>query len=168
MTKSVSLKSNRCVAKPHRRGIGLMEVIVCTALVAVMIVPIAGVIRASGQSIARSEGSASTEAELRRGLRWLGDTIRDSDVLVVRSNQLRLRLSSGDVATIRVRRGTLELDDGSIQTALAENVRDIRFSELNRTTPSTRIGVSMVLRARDPVTRLWVTVDSTVAIPPQA
>lgn len=163
------LRYKQRVSKFRRRGIGLIEVIVCTALVAVMVIPIAGVIRASGKSIARADGSASTEAELRRGLRWLGDTIRDGDVLVVRARQLQIRLSSGDVATIRVRRGALLLDDGSIQTTLAENVRDIRFTELVRTTPpSTRIGVSMVLRARDPVTRLWVTVDSTIAIPPQA
>ena len=166
MSKSRRLIRSRAAT---RCGIGLIEVIVCTALVAVMIVPIASVVRSSSQSIARADGSTSTEADMRRGLRWLGETIRDSDVLLVRPRLLRLRLSSGDVANVRVRRGTLWMDDGSSQTALVENVRDIRFTDRIRATPpSTRIGVSMTLRARDPVTRLWVTVDSTVAIPPQA
>jgi hypothetical protein len=159
---------HRRAAHP-RRGIGLIEVIVCTALVAVMIIPIAGVIRSSGQSIARADGSTSTEAELRRGLRWLGDQIRESDVMVVRARRMQIRLSTGNVALVRVVGGTLLLEDGGTQTILAENVRDVRFTEMRQATPpNTRVGVSMALRARDPVTRAWVTVNSTVAIPPQA
>jgi len=152
-----------------RRGIGLLEVIVCTGLVAIMIIPIASVIRASAQSIARADGSTSTEAELRTALRWLGDVIRDGDVITVRPQKLEIRLSSGDVATVQVRRRTLELDDGRTQMALAKNVRDIRFAELTQVAaPQTRIGISMSVRARDPGTGGWVTVNSSVAIPPQA
>ena len=159
----------RKTGRANRRGIGMLEVIVCTALVAVMIVPLAGVLRASSQSIARADGSSTTEAGMRQGLRWLAETIRDSDVLLVRARLLRIRLSNGNVANIRVRRGTLWLTEGSSQTALVENVRDIRFAETVQTAPpGRRVGVSMTLRARDPVTRAWVTVDSTVAIPPQA
>ncbi len=152
-----------------RRGLGLIEVIVCTAMVAVMIVPIAAVIRASGQSIAQSNGNNSTAATLRSGLRWLGDNIREGAVISVQTNRLQLRLPSGDVATVQVRNGVLELDDGRTRTTLAENVRDIRFAELNQTAPpSTRIGLAISLRARDTATQAWVTVNSTIAIPPQA
>lgn len=155
--------------KPHRRGVGLLEVMICTALVAVMVIPIAGVIRASAQSIARADGSDSTEADLRQSLRWLASTIRDSDILSVRARRLQLRLSNGDVAQVRVRRGTLWLDDGTSQTAIAEGVRDILFAERRQAgPPGNRIGVTMTLRARDPITRVFITVDSTVAIPPQA
>jgi hypothetical protein len=164
----MGLAMTRANGKFTRAGIGLIEVIACTALVAVMIIPIAAVIRASGQSIAQADGSTSVEAELRRGLRWLGETIRDGDVIRVRTRQLQIRLSSGNVATIRVRRGTLILDDGASQVVLAENVRDIRFIDRTQLAPPrTRIGVSISLRARDGATGTWVSVDSTVAIPPQ-
>jgi hypothetical protein len=152
----------------RRRGIGLLEVIICTALVAVMIIPIAGIIRTSGQAISQSNGSTSTEASLRSGLRWLRDTVRDGSVMSVRARRLQVLLSSGDVATFEVRRGDLVMDDGRSQFALAENVRDIRFREVQQVAPPrTRTGVTMTLRARDPVTRNWVTVDSTVAMSPQ-
>lgn len=153
----------------RRRGIGLLEVIICTAMVAVMIIPIAGVIRTSGQAISQSNGDNSTEASLRSGLRWLRDAVRDGSVVSVRARSLQVLLSSGDLATVEVRRGNLVMDDGRSQFALAENVRDIRFSELQQLNPPrTRVGVTMTLRARDPATGLTVAVDSTVAIPPQA
>ena len=134
-----------CASTLRRHGLGLIEVIVCTALVAVMIIPIAGVIHASGQSIARANGSSSTEAELRRGLRWLGDSIRDGNVLSVGASQMQIRLRSGDVVTARVQGGKLLLNDGISQTTLVENAANIRFTELKQTTPPrTRIGVSII------------------------
>ena len=152
----------------NRFGIGLIEVIICTALVTVMIIPIAAVIRSSGQSIARANGSTSTEADLRRGLRWLATAVRSSRIVRVRNQQLQLQLPSGNVATVRVRRGSLMVEDGGNQTILVENVRDIRFTESTRPTPpNSRVGISMTLRARDTATGNWVTIDSTVAIPPQ-
>ena len=155
-------------ARRSRRGLGILEVIVCTGLVAIMIIPIAAVIRSSSQSIARSEGSPSTQAELRRTLRWLSNTIRDSDVVSVSARRLQLHLDSGEAATVEVRRGKLWLDDGNSRTTLADNVRNIRFTEWTLTTPPrTRIGISMTLQARDPVSRNWVSVDATVALPPQ-
>ncbi len=153
----------------RRRGIGLLEVIICTALVAVMIIPIAGVIRTSGQAISLSNGSTSTEASLRSGLRWLRDAVRDGTIVSVQARRLQILLDSGDLATVEVRSGNLVMDDGRSQFALVENVRDIRFGELRQIAPpAARTGVTMSLRAQDPVTRQWVTVDSTVAIAPQA
>ena len=153
----------------RRPGIGLLEVIICTALVAVMIIPIAGVIRTSGQAISLSNGSTSTEASLRSGLRWLRDAVRDGTIVSVRASRLQILLDSGDLATVEVRSGDLVMDDGRSQFALAENVRDIRFGEVRQiAAPTARTGVTMRLRAQDPVTRQWVTIDSTVAIPPQA
>ena len=152
-----------------RRGIGLLEVIVCTALVAVMIIPIAGVIRTSGQAISRSNGSVSTEASLRTGLRWLGDTVRDGNIVSVRTRSLQVMLPSGAVATVQVRGGNLVMNDGRSEFALAENVRDIQFLEIRQTAPPrTRTGITMRLRARDAATGQTVTVGSTVSIAPQA
>ena len=152
----------------NRAAVSLIEVIACMALVAIMIVPLAGVIRASAQSIARANGGTSSEAKLRRSLRWLGDTIRDGDIVSVRADRLQIRQAGGDIAAIDVRAGTLILDDGRNQTVLAENVRDIRFTELTQVEPpSQRTGVSMTIRTRDPATGSLVSVDSTVAVRPQ-
>lgn len=156
------------LGKPARNGIGLIEVIACTALVAVMIIPIAGVIRASAQSIAQADGSISVEADLRRGLRWLGNTIREGDIIAVRADRLRIRLSSGNVAVVRVQGGTLVIDDGATQSVLADRVRDIRFTERTQLAPpNTRIGVSIRLQATDPATGTLVSAQATVAIAPQ-
>ncbi len=119
----------------RRRGIGLLEVIVCTALVAVMIIPMAGVIRSSGLAISQSNGSTSTEASLRSGLRWLRDAVRDGSVVSVQARRLQVLLSSGDVAMFEVRSGDLVMDDGRSQFSLAENVRDIRFREFRQVAP---------------------------------
>ena len=155
--------------RSRRLGIGLIEVIICTALVAVMIIPIAGVIRTSGQAISMSNGSTSTEASLRSGLRWLRDAVRDGTIVSIQARRLQILLESGDLATVEVRNGDLVMDDGRSQFALVENVRDIRFGEVRQSAPPAgRTGVTMTLRARDTVTGLGVTVDSTVAIPPQA
>lgn len=156
----------------HRRprhGIGLLEVIVCTGLVAIMIIPIAGVIRASSKSIERADGSISTEADLRTGLRWLGQVVRDSQIVSVRPRRIQLRLSDGTAAIVYVRRQTLWLDDGSNASSISENIRDIRFTEILQTAPPrNRIGISIAVSANHPDTGRLVTINTTVAIPPQA
>lgn len=151
-----------------RRGVSLIEVITCTMLVAVLLVPLAAVIRASGQSIAEAEASTSTEAELRRGLRWLGDTIRDGDLISVRTNRIQLRMCSGEVGNVRVRGKTLEFQNGKDNLPIANQVLEARFTELRQATPpKKRIGLLMSLRARDPDSGATIVLDSTLAIPPQ-
>ena len=152
-----------------RRGIGLLEVIVCTALVALMIVPLAAVIQASTRSIARANGSPSTEAELRRALWWVSNTIRDGQLVSVRSNRLQVQTRQGDVATFRVSRGTLWMEDGEGAMAMVESVRSVRFTEQTQAaSPQTRTGLTIEIRARDSRTGDPVTVRSTLSIPPQA
>lgn len=151
-----------------RRGVGLLEVIICTALVAVMIVPIAGVIRSSAKSIGRSNGSATTEAQLRRGLRWLAMTVRDSQIQSIRPRVLRLRLDNGEDAVVRIRRGQLLLQSDDENTVIADPAKRIDFAELKQSAaPQERIGLSMLLTADDPNTGTSVSVDTVVAIRPQ-
>jgi hypothetical protein len=145
-----------------------LEVIICTGLVAVMIVPIASVIRASSQSIAQSQGSTSTSADLRRGLSWVGDSLRDGALVAVTSRRLTLQLNTGDTVRIEVVGGDLVLDDGTVETTIVENVRDVRFALQNQVSPPNKpIGLTMSLRARDSLTSQLVTVNSTIALPPQ-
>ena len=145
----------------------LIEVIVCTAIVAVMLVPIAGVIRASGQSISQATGTASVEARLRTGLRWLAAAIRQGDVVAIRTRRLTLRMPDTSIATVDVRRGRFVINNNGTETTLVEGVRDVQFQVINRVTPPvTRTGLSVSLRARDP-NGGWVTVTSAIAEPPQ-
>jgi hypothetical protein len=151
-----------------RQGVSLLEVIACTALVAVMIVPIAGVIRASGQAIQQSDGAVSTEARLRRGLHWLADAVRDGTIVSVQNRRLTVQPATGGPVSIEVQAGTLVMTDGSDLTVILQDVRDIRFTRINQTTPPNDLaGVTMALRARDPATRQFVTVNGTVGIPTQ-
>jgi hypothetical protein len=151
-----------------RPGISLLEVIACTALVAVMIVPIAGVIRASGQSIQQADGAVSTEARLRRGLHWLADSVRDTNIVSVQPRRLTVQPTTGGPISIEVQGGALVMTDGSDVTMIVEDVRDIRFTQINQTVPPNDLaGVTMSLRARDPVTRQFVTINGTVGIPTQ-
>ena len=155
-------------SRTSRRGISLLEVIACTALVAVMIVPIAGVIRTSGQSISQAQGDPSTEAKLRRGLLWLGDYVRNGSIVGVRSARLSVLPSGGSPVEIRVSRNNLVLSDGTDTTVIVEDVRDIEFSAINQATPpNSLVGLTMRLRARDPNSGQIATVDSTVSVPTQ-
>ncbi len=153
----------------RRRGIGLIEVIACTALVAVLITPIALVIRASGQSIAQSAGSRSVEADLRRGLRWITDVIRESDVIDIRNRELELDLPNGNGGLVSEINNSLVLDDGNDEIAVMSDIKDVRFTEIRtKGQVKTRIGIEIRLRATDPVTGAVVSVTSVLSIPPQA
>jgi hypothetical protein len=152
----------------RRQGLGLLEVIICCGLLAVMMVPIAGVIRASGRSIAMSEGNGTLEAKMRESLRWLADAVRDGTLGSVQTRRITLQLSGGSNVAVEVQRGALIADDGSGPVTLLSDVRDVRFSLLNQVAaPRQPIGLSISLRAIDPTTKKLVTINSTIALPPQ-
>jgi hypothetical protein len=150
-----------------RAGVSLIEVIACTAIVGVMIVPIAGVIRASGQSIQAAAGSNSTQATLRTGLRWVAQTIRDGQVLAVQNRRLTLKLADGRTARIEVRGNQLLMISGSDQSVLADGVREAEFRSLvTGSSPPIRVGVSITLRARD-ASGAVTSIAASVAYRPQ-
>ena len=151
----------------RRHGISLLEVIACTALVAVMLVPIAGVIRSSGRSMRQAQ-NVRTGSQLRQTLKWLRETIDDSQVVNVSRNSLQLQLSDGRSARVSVQSGELMLDDGADQVILARDVRDVRFQSVRSPTPPrNRLGLQIRLRAQDVESGQWVDVDCTVAETPQ-
>jgi hypothetical protein len=151
-----------------RRGIGLLEVIACTALVAVMMIPIAGVIRASGQSIRQAQGGGTTHASMRTTLRWLRETIQSGQVLAISASAIRLQTEDGRLVRIAVRSGDLVADDGATPIPLASDVRDIRFAPLRSSVPPhDRIGIQVRLRARDSSTGQTVSVACVLAETPQ-
>ena len=92
----------------------------------------------------------------------------DSTVVSVQNRRLNIQPSTGGPLTIEVQDGSLVMTDGSDVTMLVEDVRDIRFTQINQSVPPNGLaGVTMSLRARDPVTRQFVTVNGTVGIPTQ-
>ena len=158
----------RCNGRARRRnGISLLEVIACTALLAVMLVPIAGVIRASGQSIQRAQ-DGRTPSGLRSTLKWLRETIDDGQIVNVARRSLQLQLGDGSSARVFVQSGELLLDDGTDEIVLAENIRDIRFQSVRSSVPPRdQVGLEIRLRAIDAETGDVVSVFCTVADTPQ-
>ncbi len=156
------------IDRPPRRGLSLLEVIASTALVAVMMVPIAGVIRASGQAMAQADQAASAEATVRRGLSWLSDAIQDGQVLRVDPNEIRLILKSAIDVRVAIIDGDLVMTDGTDPVVVTENVREIQFKQIQQSTPPNALtGIQILLTADDPVTGKVVTVQSIASIATQ-
>lgn len=152
----------------NRHGISLLEVIVGTIIVGFLIVPLAGVIRASGQSIQRAEGSPSIESQMRLGLRWVGDSVRTGTITGIARRQLQIRLKDGRDVAVQVQAGNLVMIEGADVSVITENVRSIRFTpRLQTVAPNKLIGIEMTLNARDPNTRGPVTIEGTISTPPQ-
>ena len=151
----------------RRRGISLIEVIACTAIIAVMMVPLAGVMRSSRQAIQRAE-SISTETELRDSSSWLKRLVQDNQVLDVSSDALALRLSTGvDVKVFRDREG-LVMSDGRDQTILQENVTRVQFGAVKQSVaPNPTIGIKMEIEAVDPDSKQSYQRSSIISLPPQ-
>jgi len=151
-----------------RAGISLLEIIVCTALVAVMIVPIAGVMRASSQSIAQAGQDGSTVARLRRGLSWLAGNIREGQILGVSKNGIKMTLPGGKDVKVVVDAGNLIMTDGGDPVILTEGVRSIRFNEFRQAAPpNSLIGLQLTLSATDPASGALVSANSLVSLPAQ-
>ncbi len=151
-----------------RIGVSILEVIACTALVAVMVIPISGVIRASGQAISQSDLDSSTQARMRDGLRWFADAIRDGSVLGVGKTEMKLTLASGKDVKFTIIDGDLVMTDGTDVVVVAEDVKAIQFDPINQSSPpNALVGINMTLAAADPDSGQRVSIQSTVAIPVQ-
>lgn len=146
-----------------RKGISLLEVIACTAIIAVMIVPIAGVIRASGRAIGRASQPTSTDS-VRDALRWTRDAVRSGQVLDIQSRSLTLILASGQKVEIISRSGQLLMSDGRAQTVLMENVDGVEFSPIRIAGATSPTGVSIVLATRDSETGNTVKMEAVVSL----
>ncbi len=148
-----------------RRGISLIEVIACTAIVAVMIVPVAGVIRASGRAIERSS-EMNAEAKLRTGVRWIRDAIRDGSILDIGSQYITLLLSTGQKVELVLDSNQLILSDGRSRTVILENIERFETSpHLQSESPYAPIGLSMRILGVDPKTKQTFDIQSMISMP---
>ena len=160
--------NDRSSRSANRRGVSILEVIACTALVAVMMVPIAGVIRASGQAISQSDLDPSTEARMRSGLRWFSDAIRDGSVTGIGKTEMKLTLKSGTDVKFTIIDGDLVMTDGTDIVGVVEKVKAIQFDQIVQSTPPNSLaGISMSLSADDPVSGKVVVISALVSIPVQ-
>lgn len=152
----------------QRRGIGLLEVIVCTGMVALMILPLAAVIRSSGQALADVNGFGSTSEKMRDGLRYVSELIRGGEIKQINEETLTIDLASGQTALVRVRLGRLEIRQGGSNLWLMEDVERLRFIERKQSSEAgLRSGIEIHLFARDPVISRDISMKIAVAIPPQ-
>lgn len=152
----------------RRNAISLIEVIACMAIASIMMMPIAGVMRASNQAIVRAE-SQTPQAELRDASAWLRHFVQDNQVIEVRPSVLVLRRSSGENVQISVdrRRNTLVTHDGDHTVDLMAGVEAIQFERITQAaSPNQLIGLKMSVEVTDGTDGRTVTHTSVVSIPP--
>ncbi len=162
--QSQATESVRRSRKPIRAGLSLIEVIACTTIVAVLLVPIAAVVKDSGRTIRRLETDATLTQSLRSASNWLRDTIRPSSVLAIANNDLKIQSPSGKTAGIFRKGRDLVMDDGVNVSVICNDIQDVRFQPLLTTDiPTKRVGLTVTITARDPVTGVTSSLLTTIA-----
>ncbi|EMI20229.1 hypothetical protein RMSM_02848 [Rhodopirellula maiorica SM1] len=153
----------------RRHGISLIEVIACTGLVAILFVPIAGVIRASARTIASAESASSTSTKLQRTLAWLSNMIDDGTVFAASTSGIRLQRRDGSLVNITRSNNQLLATEGkSTDTVLAEDIVDFSVRSIFQPKPSSRwVGLEIELVGFDTTNNRKVTEIATVVFPPQ-
>ncbi|TWU54654.1 hypothetical protein Poly51_33730 [Rubripirellula tenax] len=156
------MKTQKKQLKP-RRGVSLIEVIACTAIVAVMVVPVASVIRASARAIGRAS-NVDAEVQTRSALRWVKETIQTGTVIDVGSRNLTLILASGDKAEIVFDSDRLILSDGRTKTVILENVGSFECESIVQSEkPGLPIGVAIRIGVKDPESGEYYKIESYVS-----
>lgn len=157
-------ESVRRSRKNVRNGLSLIEVIACTTIVAVLLVPIAAVVKDSGRTIRRLETDATTTQSLRSSSNWLRDTLRPCSILAIANSDLEVQLPSGTTAGILRKGRDLVLDDGVNVSVICKDIEDVRFQPLLTTDiPARRVGLTMTITARDAVTGATSSMLTTIA-----
>ncbi|GAA4467560.1 hypothetical protein [Novipirellula rosea] len=153
----------------RRRGISLIEVIACTALVAILFIPIAGVIRASARTIESAQSGGSAATNLQNTLTWLSGMIDDGTVVTANASSLTLQRRDGTIVKITRANNQLVMIDGkSTDAVLAEEILDFSVRSIVQPKPSSRwVGIEIDLIGLDTTKNRKVAVTATVVFPPQ-
>lgn len=153
--------------KRARSGLSLLEVIACTVLVTFLMVPIAGVLRASAQAIQRTTAGGTLESQARRSLRWLAtelDIPMDAPVSVSsRQNQFRF-LTQGESIRVFVQARQLVWENVTTRSriVLAENVSGFRVE--TRVSNGEVLGMDVTIELQDPADRSTHSASTTVVL----
>ncbi len=147
-----------------RRAMSLIEVIACTAIVAVLIVPIAAVVKTSGRSITRLE-SASTTPEKNRSLgTWLRDTLRPCSIDAIAKDSLTFRFPDNSSASIYRSGRNLVMKTATNTSVLYDGIESVLFEPLlTSDAAARRVGLTMVITGRDPSTGATSALLTTIA-----
>lgn len=162
-----SRTSRRRQSPQFRAGLSLLEVIACTILVTFLMVPIAGVIRASAQAIERTTADGTLESQARRSLRWLTvklDVPMDGPVSVSRRGDAFRFISQGQTTTVSVQSQQLIWENSTTRTriVLAENVTGFGVSP--RDSNGVTLGLDIKIELTDPSDRSAHSVYTTAAL----
>jgi hypothetical protein len=112
-----------------RCGVSMLEVIACTALVSLMMLPMAGVIRASGQMIRENDGFASRSPSPPDIGLALQRYMRNCDAIVKHSEDVLVVMHQGAVVEIVVADTTLVARGPKEPVVIAEGISSIRYEK---------------------------------------
>jgi hypothetical protein len=164
LIKHQAIQKYRLRREQKRAGLSLIEVIACTTIVAVLLIPIAAIVKDSGKTIRLLETDATVPQSLRSGSNWLRDTIRPSSILAIQSNLVRIRLPNGKSVSIFRKGRDLVMDDGVTASVVCKDIQDVRFQPLlTADVPAKRVGLQMTISARDVATGALSSLPTTVA-----
>ncbi|MDG2222609.1 MAG: hypothetical protein P8L85_14615 [Rubripirellula sp.] len=133
-----------------------------------MILPLAAVIRCSGQALADVNEFGSTSEKMRHGLRYVSELIRAGNISKFSEKEITIVFTSGQPAIVRLRLGRLEVRQGGVNLKLVTNVQQLKFIERKQSAdPGLRSGIEIQMIATDPTMSHDVLIKTAVAIPPQ-
>lgn len=112
-----------------RPGVSLLEVIACTALVAMLMMPLTGVLRASAKMIREIETEGSAAQEIFSSALALQQYIRDCDSIVKYAEDVVVLLRAGEYVEICIREDQLIARESKSERILAEGIRSLRFEK---------------------------------------
>ncbi len=141
-----------------RRGVSLLEVIACTGLVALLMLPMTGVLRSSTKSIRQSENIASAAELLPSSSLALQRYIKDCDVLVKYADDIVVVLRAGEYVEIYVSDGMLIAREPKVEVVIAEGIRSMTFKTEYRSDSGDLYGLDAVLEAVDSKGEPWTMV----------
>ncbi len=110
-----------------RYGVSLLEVISCTALVVMLMVPMAGVLRSSGQAIRQSEGLVTAAQALPKHSLALQHYVRDCEAILKYAEDILVVMRQGEVIYISVIDSQLVAQGGKQDEIIADGIERVRF-----------------------------------------
>ncbi len=110
-----------------RTAFSLLEVIVCMALVGIMLVPLASMMKASAHAWQDAESEGGPEAQLRSAARWVHDTLGRADSVVDIDQDWIEFQRSGVLWRMAIANGQLRMRAGAQNILIADNVTAIAF-----------------------------------------
>ena len=151
----------------NRAGISLIEVIACTAILAVMMVPLASVMRSSRMAVERTQDLSAVD-QLQDTSRWIRQAVHDGTIVDAQNDVIKLILADGQTVKIYRHDRDLVLDNGREQVVLLQDVTSVAFGIIHQAADRTKvIGLKMQIQKHDAASGRTEESTSVVSIDPQ-